>query len=91
MNKFTTFKVEGKGEFPFDMLRYACAWPRSSADAFKLSMREPSNCRTINLDTDRGDRFGISHRVIKRFRSYGWNVIEIDGETDEVLLERLRN
>jgi len=29
----TDFEVEGSGEFPIDMLRYTCAWPKGETDS----------------------------------------------------------
>jgi hypothetical protein len=72
------FTVEGKGSFPFDMLRYDSCWPIAPEDA--MQMEEP----------DTRQRFGelrrveLAHRADHggwratdgRWASFMWNVVE---------------
>ncbi len=36
MAKVYRFKVRGRGEFPFDMLRYDSCWPETSGDVHEM-------------------------------------------------------
>jgi hypothetical protein len=64
-----TFQVTGKGDFPFDMLRYDLCWPASEQDARLLPTdRHPYTGRTINLK-------GLKTPTAARWASFGWNVV----------------
>lgn len=73
------FTVEGRGEFPFDMLRYASAWPASSIDA--AAIRREHETRQVTLETDRaGPKFApVPYSVCDRFKSFGWRMVTADG------------
>lgn len=62
-----TYTVEGRGEFPFDMLRRDCAWPASTMDACLLSGTER---RRVTLTATKA-RFV----AVGRWSSFGWNVV----------------
>jgi hypothetical protein len=47
----TDFEVEGSGEFPVDMLRYTCSWPKGeiNTQAIEDSFEDRFRRRTITL------------------------------------------
>jgi hypothetical protein len=65
--------VTGKGEFPWDMLRYDSAWPATGADAAKMALgfHNPSEAykgmRSTRLRSYRPP-------TIDRWSSFGWSV-----------------
>ncbi len=68
------FTVEGRGRFPYDMLRYDRCFPASSADS---SMIDPGwgkeLIREVTLRTDQGKHF---QPAAKRWESFGWRLID---------------
>lgn len=72
VKSFCEFTVEGRGEFPFDMLRYDMCWPKSeSRDSVALSVRGNWNkeLRRITL-------VGLREPTTDRWKSFGWNVVQ---------------
>jgi len=68
----TTFTVEGRGAFPFDMLRYDCCWPKTDDDVHALHYNEGRSAlglRTVTLVTEHDNK-----PTLGRWNSYGWNV-----------------
>jgi hypothetical protein len=64
------YNVVGRGAFPFDMLRYDCAWPATSLDAGMLGPTVPDTSRswrTIRL-------YSCREPTVDRWRSFGWTV-----------------
>ncbi len=86
----TKFVVEGKGDFPIDMLRYDRAVPATERDANTIT-REG---RTELVDDGKGNTVwttsarrvslvryssaGKSGPCIERWRSFGWRVVEVE-------------
>lgn len=68
----TRFYVIGRGEFPFDMLRYDRCWPAETIDADKISPIVSVH-RTVCLETNE------KQITVKRWESFGWRVI-LDGK-----------
>ena len=68
------FEVEGRGEFPFDMLRYDSCWPVSSADVD--AMQRNGERRTIQLRCWRERRARVS--TADRWASFNWRVTRED-------------
>lgn len=71
MNRYDeahTFIVEGRGEFPFDMLRHSSAWPADTTSALALGRRDR---RRVAL-TARTLRYVVP----ERWESFGWRVVE---------------
>lgn len=64
----THFYVQGRDEFPFDMLRYDMCWPKDAIDAAKLTLTAGGR-RTICLQTD--GRW----IAVRRWKSFGWSVL----------------
>jgi hypothetical protein len=71
-----TFTVEGRGQFPVDMLRYDCCWPASEAH----------DSPAIALTLNDGDAYFKPRRVvlsthydnaptIGRWKSFTWVVV----------------
>lgn len=69
--RMTLFTVEGRGEFPWDMLRYDECWPRGSQDVSGLITERPR--RPILLCT-----YKPSGPTVARWESFGWTVTAID-------------
>lgn len=62
------FVVEGRGEFPFDMLRHSEAWPADAESAFNLG--NYSTQRRIMLIARNGRWVSP-----ERWASFGWRVV----------------
>ena len=63
----TDFEVEGTGDFPADMLRYTCSWPKGESDACAIEDSFDSSARrTIALT--------MKHRWASKFR---WRVVRV--------------
>jgi hypothetical protein len=71
MNRYDephTFIVEGRGEFPFDMLRREHAWPTDTASALVMGGR----ClRRVAITASQ-----LRHVTHGRWESFGWKVVE---------------
>lgn len=83
----TIYKVQGKWPFPQDMLRYDGAAPihedlgllqRLSAE-FAESRDFMAQVHTVTLTSARS-KFSIAFGSSRRWESFGWRVIEIEGE-----------
>lgn len=59
--------VEGRGQFPVDMLRYDGAWPHSSDDAALVAQATYGADSTVNL-------MSTHYPNVARWRSFGWRV-----------------
>ena len=72
------FTVMGKGEFPFDMLRYDSCCPTDSDSVLNLHVetatgpRKPRDARSVTLRTVKGDKRW--RPTYKRWASFGWVV-----------------
>lgn len=67
------FKVQGKGAFPIDMLRYDYCYPHSEEDSRKVFLK---GIRTIEL-VRRIDREGTVPAA-GHWLSYGWKIQEVN-------------
>jgi hypothetical protein len=69
------FTVEGSGDFPFDMLRYDCCWPKDEGQDSYGIPRASIEPRRITL---------LSHSehapTSGRWESFGWRVVGIGVE-----------
>ena len=65
-----TFYVRGRGQFPFDMLRYDACWPLTPEDAAMLS--DGWSWRTVRLVAPYGTF------TPGRWASFGWSANEQD-------------
>lgn len=73
------FTVEGRGQFPVDMLRYDACWPDSSEDVFALTVErgdieEFTTTRKIHLR-----KWATSAKELPtkgRWASFGWRVTD---------------
>jgi hypothetical protein len=67
--KMYEYYVSGRGDFPFDMLRYDAAWPASGEDAAKLERDGElrSKVRSVRLRSYR-------EPTIDRWLSFLWSV-----------------
>lgn len=77
----TTFEVEGRGEFPFDMLRYDCAYP-ADGDAVFFFHNAPTEFIKMRLRTWHEGR---TPRITNdRWASFGWSVDPATVDTRKV-------
>lgn len=78
-----TFKVEGRGSFPTDMLRYDTCWPRSPRDVVRMD--EIEHPRTIELAMNvQSAKRDLVKRIAtgrvpttERWLSFGWQVTDV--------------
>lgn len=69
------YVVEGSGDFPIDMLRYDCAWPKTEGDSHSISHWRDVKPRRVTLSkyhVDTQPQIGAP-----RWLSFGWRVVEI--------------
>lgn len=75
-----SFTVEGRGPFPFDMLRYDRAWPADQMSVTKLAtLAQEFGYRRVEL-VRAYPVGGDPNPAFERWASYGWRVITISGE-----------
>ena len=60
------FTVRGRGQFPFDMLRYDQCWPKAEAPDVPALTRTAEE-RSLTL-------LGTHSPTVERWRSFGWRV-----------------
>jgi hypothetical protein len=67
------FTVVGRGEFPYDMLRYDSCCPDRSEDA--SAMRDGVGQRQVQLR-----RYAVNSGgpTVERWQSFGWSVVKND-------------
>ena len=67
------YTVKGQGTFPFDMLRYDCAYPATSEAAYKLypSMFVASGNAVKEQSVELRSYF---EPTVGRWQSFGWSV-----------------
>jgi len=71
--KIVRFTVSGRGDFPFDMLRYDACFPVRPEDARDLEGREQ---RTLLLESRSQTHGAPMAPTLERWRSFGW-VVEL--------------
>ena len=73
----TDFEVEGTGDFPVDMLRYTCSWPKGESDARAIEDSfDSSSRRTVALS--RYHRDPEPHLAADRWESkFRWRVMRV--------------
>lgn len=85
-NRNTYFTVRGRGEFPWDMLRYDQCWPTDESDICKILPRYETNDPKRSFSV-RDVRLGSTKNWMmlsrKRWESFGWAVIESEQELAE--------
>lgn len=64
--------VEGRGEFPWDMLRKDRCYPRTEADSHAMATNTNTTRRVTLVHT--GGRWWMP--VFLRWASFGWHVVE---------------
>lgn len=72
MPKQITFTVQGRGVFPFDMLRYDHCWPDTSEDA--VCMGHYTEPRKVNLRCHYSNGAAVQSPTKARWASFGWQV-----------------
>ena len=84
MTKITHFTVEGRGEFPLDMLRYDQCWPRGPEDAAKMEASYASELLDVVKDHGLGRRtidlatiIRPGYPTVDRWASFGWVVTTV--------------
>lgn len=79
------FTVEGAGSFPIDMLRFDQAWPRGEDDAGQIhaSFNRSGKRRRIRLHSYKDTRAPDYGLTLGRWRSFCWQVVEIEGKPVE--------
>ena len=72
--KLRTFKVQGKGRFPLDMLRHDTCWPHTSSDSTAMDY-DP---RFDALEDRIVELASISEPTGARWSSFGWQLLYDD-------------
>lgn len=67
------FTVVGKGEFPFDMLRYDSCWPKS--ETRDAAMLAPYRKGEAYREGRRITLVGLREPTEGRWESFGWRVL----------------
>lgn len=75
--RLTEFKVQGSGRFPIDMLRHDSAVPATSADVDHILHEDGARVVCLRRFYPVG---GIAEPVAMRWRSFGWQVTEVNGK-----------
>ncbi len=80
------FTVRGRGEFPLDMLRYDCCWPRIGEDVMKIrpcyanvtaESKDNLTTREVTLSTYAQTKRGQLAEA-GRWDSFNWQVVRED-------------
>jgi len=66
------FTVEGKNEFPLDMLRYDICWPASESNSRLIEASFSDHARG---DVRRIELKGLKLPTVARWASFGWAVL----------------
>ncbi len=80
------FTVRGRGEFPLDMLRYDCCWPRRGDDVAKITPIYATITPESKDEMATRDVRLVKYAHLKRgpfveagrWRSFGWEVVRED-------------
>lgn len=74
LNTMFSFTVEGKHDFPFDMLRYDACFPASQEDAVAVGPYQRGEAyrttRQVRLNSY------VRPATAGRWESFGWKVVE---------------
>ena len=80
---YYTYWVTGRGQFPFDMLRYDCAWPYDGEAAARMdggygygTPPTARKLRSIKMASNREPTLG-------RWSSFNWSVSAVDPQMGE--------
>ena len=73
-----TFTVQGRGDFPWDMLRYDKCWPATEAETNKLSILPQSEGYTKTREITLR---GLVGPTFARWRSFNWEVVDMGLES----------
>ena len=71
----TTFRVQGSGVFPFDMLRYDNCFPHSTEDAIRLDSYDYTPPRNRVVTLCKYHELKNPRITEGRWRSFGWRVV----------------
>ena len=93
-NEYYEITVTGKGDFPFDMLRYSRAFPIDAESAEAMTFDTESRIarrekRTVILGLHAGN-YLTADNCVRRFESFGWKA-EITREEIEQRPRPVRN
>lgn len=71
--------VHGSSDFPIDMLRYDCCWPRNESDSYLIqggAYSEPKDARNVWLLHDADNKHWRPN--VDRWKSFGWQVVHYE-------------
>ncbi len=84
--RYSAFIVEGRGDFPHDMPRYDGCVPADAQDRVSVAItaeNDPAAWRAkrrVRLFTLEDSPSAKRGPTVKRWESFGWKVIEVDGK-----------
>ena len=71
-----TFQVEGRGEFPIDMLRYDACYPNTEEDAGLIAMSDHRpHQNQIRIVISRLVGAKNTPPTVGRWASFGWRIV----------------
>lgn len=73
INTLFCFTVRGRGEFPFDMLRYDTCWLEHEVDTHLIA---PHHRSELSRETRELRMIGLKPPTLDRWSSFGWKVGE---------------
>jgi hypothetical protein len=73
--KYREIEVSGRGQFPYDMLRYGQCYPVTTTDAHNIES-DARERRTVKLASHCNSMHMMS--TIERFRSFMWAAEEVN-------------
>ena len=80
MKRTIGFTVQGKGKFPYDMLRYDTCYPINPSSTYNIEA-DARESRTVRLAVC-GSRPNSFYPTVERWRSFGWDVTEVITEVE---------
>lgn len=82
MKYLQKFRVEGSGQFPYDMLRYDGCFPAHESESPLLGREQTGEFRQVELH--RYIELARTLPTFGRWNSFGWRVIESSIENQKL-------
>lgn len=73
MSDRARFVVEGKGSFPFDMLRYDSCFPDTAHDSAAMEHHRHEKRQIVLCSVG---NVGSDFPTVERWRSFSWDVVD---------------
>jgi hypothetical protein len=73
-----TYRVQGRGVFPMDMLRYDAAYPKTERDSNLIIRLLASSEDRVRKEPWSVRLYGHTEPTARRWESFGWQVFEVE-------------